>query len=194
VSRSLRPTRHSASPSVEPPAPRVHLARGPRKVAAVRRLIGEYGRSLGVDLGFQGFHDELTRLPGEYVPPRGRLLYATLGREVVGCVGVRPLTATICEMKRLYVLPSCRGRGVGRALVEVSMAEAATAGYRRMRLDTLGTMRSAIQLYRSVGFREIRPYRFNPIPGARYFEVALSKDPPRPGVAGRSRTPPLSAR
>jgi len=174
VSRSRRPTKPSDSPSTSGPPIRIRDAQGPRAVGAARRLIEQYGEGLGVDLGFQGFDHELARLPGEYVPPRGRLLLATVGPRAVGCVGVRPLTARTCEMKRLFVRPSAQGRGVGRALVMASLEAAREAGYRRMRLDTLGSMVPAMELYRSVGFREIRPYRFNPIPGARFFELDLT--------------------
>lgn len=139
----------------------------------VRDLFEEYAASLGFDLGFQEFERELRELPGEYAPPRGQLLLARVGPERVGCVGLRPLDADTCEMKRLYVRPRHRGTGAGRALAEAAVRAARELGYDRMRLDTVPSMGAARALYRALGFREIPPYRFNPIPGTTYMEVAL---------------------
>ena len=136
----------------------------------VRALFLEYARELGFSLCFQGFDDELARLPGAYAPPRGALLLAPSQ----GCVALRPLDATAAEMKRLYVRPSARGQGVGRALAQAVIDEARALGYCRMVLDTVaGTMDSAIALYRALGFREIAPYYQNPLPGALYLELDL---------------------
>jgi ribosomal protein S18 acetylase RimI-like enzyme len=133
----------------------------------------EYARSLGFDLDFQDFDRELAGLPGKYAEPDGCLLIAKRGGAAVGCVALRKLEAGICEMKRLYVKPDGRGHGLGRALVERIIAEAKERGYRRMRLDTLATMQSAIKLYKACGFCEIAAYTFNPIPGAVYLELDL---------------------
>lgn len=131
-------------------------------------LFREYATSLGVDLSFQHFEEEVASLPGDYAPPRGRLLLAN-----DGCVALRPFDGDICEMKRLYVRPAARGTGLGRALVERVIDEARTIGYRAMRLDTLPSMTLAAVMYRQFGFREIAPYRFNPVKGTKYFELEL---------------------
>jgi putative acetyltransferase len=144
--------------------------------SVARGLFLEYARTLDFDLCFQGFKEELSTLPGAYSPPDGRLLVAMIGDAYVGCVALRPLTATegqVCEMKRLYVRPAFRGTGLGRSLAERIVAEARMIGYQQMVLDTLVTMDPAIGLYRSLGFKETLPYYNNPIPEARYFSLLL---------------------
>ena len=142
------------------------------QVSTVRTLFEEYAASLGVDLGFQDFERELAELPGEYVPPGGRLLLA-LDAEPAGCVALRPFEPGVCEMKRLYVRPAHRGSGLGRLLAQAIVEAGRDAGYERMRLDTLPSMGAARGLYRSLGFVEIEAYRHNPIHGTTYFERAL---------------------
>jgi len=151
----------------------IEPARFPLHLDVVRTLFREYATGLGFKLCFQGFDEELATLPGKYAAPAGGLLLALRGDEALGCVAFRPLKDGDCEMKRLYIRPAARGQKLGRRLA-VQVCEAArNAGYRRICLDTIDTMREAIALYESLGFQEIAPYVFNPIAGAKYFARAL---------------------
>lgn len=149
-------------------------AETPERIAEARQLFVEYAGSLGFDLGFQGFGQELAGLPGDYAVPRGRLLLAIHESRTAGCVALRDLDEGICEMKRLYVRPGFRGLRIGHTLILAVIAEARAIGYSRMRLDTVPAMESARALYASLGFREIPPYRFNPIPGTAFLELDLA--------------------
>ncbi len=151
----------------------IRAATRPHDIEVVRGLFAEYAAELPVDLGFQGFADELATLPGAYGAPAGVLLLAWAGDLPAGCVGVRPLEPGACELKRLYVRPAFRGRGLARRMAAAALAEARDRGYGRMLLDTLPGMLEAQKLYRALGFREIGPYRANPVPGAKYMELAL---------------------
>ena len=147
------------------------------QLAAIRQLFEEYAASLDVDLCFQGFEQELAELPGDYALPKGRLLVALDGTTPAGCVALRKISNEVCEMKRLYVRPEFRGKKHGLGLVQAILQEARAIGYRRMRLDTLPSMKQAVALYRSLGFKEIPPYRNNPICGALFFELDLTAPP-----------------
>lgn len=145
----------------------------PHAVAAVRTLFAEYAQSLAFDLSFQDFERELAELPGEYTPPRGTLLLARAGDVPAGCVALRPLDDSTCEMKRLFVRPAYRRTGLGRRLAEEIVAAARASGYERVWLDTVPAMGAAHELYRSLGFVPIEPYRFNPVPGTSFLGLGL---------------------
>jgi putative acetyltransferase len=139
----------------------------------VRALFREYQAFLGVDLCFQDFEAELAQLPGKYTPPRGRILFAHCGGALAGCVAMRPIDTITCEMKRMFVRPAYRGRGLGRRLADAIVTAAREGGYRAMRLDTLDTLGAAIALYRKMGFAPIDAYYDNPLPGVIYLEKSL---------------------
>ena len=149
----------------------------PELLAATRVIFRDYAQSLGIDLCFQNFEAELAALPGEYAPPQGALLLALVDAEVAGCGALRALPgsdyANACEMKRLYVRPAYRKFGLGRLLAQALFDRGRQAGYSAMLLDTLDEMEAARGLYASLGFEEIPPYYFNPVPGAHYLKAVL---------------------
>jgi putative acetyltransferase len=152
----------------------IFQAQSPSHIAQARELFLEYEKSLGFSLCFQNFEQELAGLPGDYSPPQGRLLLAECQGQLVGCVALRPKESGICEMKRLYLRPQFRGKGLGRLLAERIISEACQIGYQRMRLDTVEpVMKDAVAMYRKLGFRIIAPYCENPMPGALYMELEL---------------------
>jgi GNAT superfamily N-acetyltransferase len=149
-------------------------AQTPEQIDQARHLFKEYADWLQIDLCFQNFEKELAELPGDYVPPGGRLLLAYDNAQLAGCVALRRINQSICEMKRLFLREEFRGRGLGRQLIAAIIQEARQIGYRYMRLDTLPPkMIDAISLYRSYGFKEIDPYYENPVPGALFMELDL---------------------
>ena len=149
----------------------------PELIALTRAIFREYAEQLGVDLCFQNFDAELATLPGDYAPPQGALLLASVDGEIAGCGALRSLAdvdyPNACEMKRVYVRPAFRRFGIGRLLVRALMDHGIRAGYSNLLLDTLDDMEAARGLYQSLGFEEIPPYYFNPIAGAHYLRVAL---------------------
>lgn len=149
----------------------------PSDIVAVRQLFKQYVESLAIDLGFQDFERELSSLPGDYSAPRGALFLARADGSSVGCIGLRPFSDSIGELKRLYVVPAFRGCGHARALVSSAIAAAKRIGYSALVLDTLASMRPAIALYESFGFDRTAPYYANPLPDVLYFRMVLESNP-----------------
>ena len=139
-----------------------------------KHLFKEYAEELGIDLSFQNFSKELEEVEIEYAPPQGALFLAhNEGKEAIACFAIRKWQAEICELKRMYIRKVFRGKGLGKKLLLKSIEQAKALGYKKMRLDTLPSMQAAIGLYKSLGFVEIDAYRYNPIPGTKYFEKEL---------------------
>jgi ribosomal protein S18 acetylase RimI-like enzyme len=143
--------------------------------AVVEELFREYVAALGVDVSFQNVEEEFASLPGRYACPLGCVLLARGGHESVGAVAWRTLEPGLCEMKRLYVRPRFRGRGIARKLTEAVIADARDAGYRTIVLDTLVSMQAARALYASLGFRPVPAYYDNPLPDVVYLELDLRR-------------------
>ena len=160
-------------------APKIELRRPTTEaeLASVATVFREYAASLDIDLCFQNFDDEIASLPGDYAPPAGHLLLAYVDGELAGCGALRRFAdaddANACEMKRLFVRPAHRRVGLGRILAQALLDEGRRAGYSAMLLDTLDDMEAARELYGSLGFVEVAPYYFNPIPGAHYLKAEL---------------------
>jgi ribosomal protein S18 acetylase RimI-like enzyme len=144
-------------------------------ILTAKALFQEYSESLGFDLDFQNFDEELANFPGQYSPPTGRLYLARYHDQPIGCVGLRKFEKSVCEMKRLYVKPEFREKQAGRNLARAAIKAAKIIGYEYIRLDTLPSMESANKLYRSLGFGPIEPYRYNPIDRAVYMELNLKR-------------------
>ena len=163
------------SPSVFSGVPcSITQAETPAHIAQARELFLEYAHSLSFSLCFQNFEQELAELPGGYAPPSGRLLLASVEGLPAGCVALHKLGENVCEMKRLYLRPQFRGKGMGLELARAAIAEARAMGYESMRLDTVEpVMQDAVAIYRGLGFREIPPYCENPVAGAVYMELML---------------------
>lgn len=152
---------------------KIEYVNSKKELKIVRELFMEYADSLNFNLEFQDFKSELKNLPGDYAQPSGCLLLAYDDDLLCGCVALRKFRDKACEMKRLYIKPCCRGKGIGKALAIRVIEEAYKKGYKKMVLDTIDTMQAAIALYRGLGFKEIKPYRENPVPGARFFKLDL---------------------
>ncbi len=141
----------------------------------MRELFAEYVAWLGINLCFQNYDKEVADLPGEYAPPRGRLLLALADdRVAAACAALRDLGNGVCEMKRLFVRPDFRGQRLGLQLAQMILTEARAIGYKHIRLDTLpGKMDRAIAMYRALGFKDIAPYYHNPVAGVAFMELEL---------------------
>ncbi|MCP5163087.1 MAG: GNAT family N-acetyltransferase [Hahellaceae bacterium] len=148
----------------------IEIATTPDQYTAGHALFSDYARYLGLDLEFQGFSEELTRLPQMYGHPRGCLLLARKGEVYIGAVGLRQFAPGIAEMKRLFVQTEHQGVGAGRQLLEAFIAQAKTLGYASIRLDTIPELDKALKLYEAYGFIRIPPYRHNPYPNAVFME------------------------
>jgi putative acetyltransferase len=149
----------------------IRSASSVEEIATAQALFEEYAAALGIDLGYQGFADELASLPGCYAPPRGRLLIAWVDNEAAGCVALRPMAGDACEMKRLCVRPAFRGDGIGKQLAVAIIAEARQIGYAVMRLDTVPKLEAATRLYESLGFVRRDAYYETPVVGTIFMEL-----------------------
>ena len=139
----------------------------------VRQFFRNYAAWLGVNLDYQDFGEEMASLPGAYAAPAGRLFFATFEGRPAGCVGIRPTSDGVCEMKRLYVEPEMRGNGIGRQLALAAIKAAKALGYRKVMMDTLPAMRIAVKLYRELGFKEAPAYYPTPVEGTLFLALDL---------------------
>jgi len=155
----------------------VKPATSTEELSAIAELFKDYTTWLDLDLTFQDYATELAYLPGKYAPPAGALFIALNNDGVpLGCVALRPMAEpSICEMKRLYISPEGRGLGLGKRLVIKVLNEAKQIGYRKMRLDTLPRMQSAVTLYEKLGFVKIDPYYETPLEGTLFLELDLAE-------------------
>lgn len=148
----------------------------PARIGEFRRLCQEYAAGLPFSLCFQGFDEEMGSLPGKYAPPGGRLLLACAVSEPsrgIGCGAIRPIATGECELKRMYVSPGHRGRGIGRAIAARLIEEARAIGYERVKLDTSADMAAAQSLYRSLGFVPTDRYNDDPLEDTLYMSMDL---------------------
>jgi ribosomal protein S18 acetylase RimI-like enzyme len=144
--------------------------------ADAKNLFIEYATSLNFELCFQNFEKEISDLPAQYSEPTGCIIMCYENDRPIGCVGLRKFSDGICEMKRLYLKNEARRKGIGRTLTEKVIEKAKRYGYKKMQLDTIETMKEAISLYKSMGFREISAYRYNPVKGVIYMELELKSN------------------
>lgn len=138
------------------------------------QLFMEYAAQIKIDLAFQNFSKEIENLEAQYSKPKG-IIYIAYNEQnsPLGCFGIREFGGAICELKRMYLKEEARGLGIGKKMLQTAIVTGKKLGYKKMRLDTLSTMHSAIRLYEKAGFYEIQSYRFNPFDGAKYFEIEL---------------------
>ena len=136
-------------------------------------MLQEYVAWIGLDLAFQEIDAEIDGLPGDYVPPRGALFVVDDDARLIGMIGLRPLEGEVCEMKRLFVRPEARGRGLAKQLIARVLDEARRLDYDEIRLDTLPMMADAQSLYVALGFDDIPPYYDTPIAGTRFMRLRL---------------------
>jgi len=146
----------------------------PEQLDEIHKLFREYEAWLGFDLQFQDFEKEVSSLPGKYALPRGTILMALFDENVAGCIALRPINITICEMKRFFVRPQFRGKGIGKRLSELIVEKAREFGYKKMRLDTHNSFHTAIGIYKKLGFKETIPYYHNPMTDVSYWELNLT--------------------
>lgn len=154
----------------------IELADSPEAFKAARDLFIEYSEQLQIDLCFQGFDAELRSIHERYGAPDGCLLLAHDEQGLCGCVGVRRFDASRCEMKRMYVRPRARGRGLGRLLGLEALRFAQRRGYEEMLLDSLPTMSAAVRLYESLGFERVSAYYDTPIVGTVFMRRRLQEE------------------
>jgi putative acetyltransferase len=145
------------------------------RLDVIKILFGEYVESLGIDLQFQDFENELSRLPDKYALEDGRLYIAWVDGLPAGCIGLRRFDDTRCELKRLYIRPAYRYLGLGQRLSQKVIDDARQIGYQQILLDTLSSMTPAMNLYQKLGFKEISAYYHNPIEEAVYFSLDLNQ-------------------
>jgi ribosomal protein S18 acetylase RimI-like enzyme len=158
----------------------IKLATSEFLVEQAREIFREYQVSLGIDLCFQNFEQELASLPGNYASPYGRLYLAFIDDALVGCIALRPFQKKQCEMKRLYVRPQFRAKNIGRILANKVIEEARQIGYHQILLDTLHSMTAAQKLYSLLGFQKYQPYCYNPLEGVQYLSLELQVNKPIP--------------
>ena len=139
----------------------------------VQQMLREYVKWIGLDLAFQEIDAELDGLPGDYAPPLGALFVAVEGDRYLAMIALRPIEGTVGEMKRLYVRPVARGRGLARRLIARLCEEARRLNYTELRLDTLPMMGEAQALYEASGFVDIEPYYDTPIAGTRFMSKKI---------------------
>ena len=151
----------------------IRRAKFPTDSPAVLSIWREFIANSPVNLDYQNNEDEFATFAEKYAAPKGCILLAETDGEIVGCVAMRQVTPSICEMKRLYVRPNSRGEHLGRKLAERLIAEARAVGYHEMRLDVQAKFLPARKLYAELGFVPAEPISFNPVPGASFLGLHL---------------------